>query len=96
MDYELILRAILITAYFITGVSSLLIRSKLSGSLVAKTPFQARQLITHGHIAIGDRKVYSPGYIVKREEEELISYAPTSPFINKKPPGLEGPGGEER
>lgn len=36
MDYELILRAILITAYFITGVSSLLIRSKLSGSLVAK------------------------------------------------------------
>ena len=63
---------------------------------LAKTPYQARQLITHGHIAIGGRKVYSPGYIVKREEEELISYAPTSPFVNKKPPGLEELGGEEK
>jgi len=56
---------------------------------LAKTPYQARQLIVHGHIAIGDRKVYSPGYLVKREEEEFIGYAPTSPFMHKKPPGLE-------
>ncbi len=56
---------------------------------LAKTPYQARQLIVHGHIAIAGRKVYSPGYLVKREEEGLIDYAPTSPFIHKKPPGLE-------
>ena len=57
---------------------------------LAKSPYQARQLIVHGHIAIGGRKVYSPGYLVRRDEEDLISYAPTSPFVNKKPPGLEG------
>ncbi|OYT52966.1 30S ribosomal protein S4 [Candidatus Bathyarchaeota archaeon ex4484_135] len=60
---------------------------------LAKSPYQARQLIVHGHIAIGGRKVYSPGYLVRRDEEDLISYAPTSPFVNKRPPGLEE-GGE--
>ncbi len=47
---------------------------------LARTIHQARQLIVHGHIAIGGRRVTSPGYIVSREEEELIDYAPTSPF----------------
>ncbi|MCD6300925.1 MAG: 30S ribosomal protein S4 [Staphylothermus sp.] len=47
---------------------------------LARTIYQARQLIVHGHIAIGGRRVTSPGYIVSREEEELIDYAPTSPF----------------
>ncbi len=63
---------------------------------LAKSPYQARQLIVHGHVAIGGRKVYSPGYLVRREEEELISYAPTSPFAQgKRPPGLEAePEGE--
>ena len=57
---------------------------------LAKSPYQARQLIVHGHIAIGGRRVYSPGYLVRREEEDLISYAPTSPFAHgKRPPGLE-------
>lgn len=47
---------------------------------LAKTIYQARQLIVHGHIAIAGRRVTSPGYIVSREEEDLIDYAPTSPF----------------
>ncbi len=47
---------------------------------LARTIHQARQLIVHGHIAIGGRRVTSPGYIVSREEEELVDYAPTSPF----------------
>ena len=46
----------------------------------AKTSQQARQLITHGHIAIKGRKVTSPSYLVKRTEEETITYAETSPF----------------
>jgi len=50
---------------------------------LAKTIHQARQFIVHGHIAIGDRKIRCPGYIVKRDEEELIQYAPTSPFMSK-------------
>jgi small subunit ribosomal protein S4 len=36
---------------------------------LAKTIYQARQLITHGHIAIGDRKVFSPSYLVLKKEE---------------------------
>ncbi len=47
---------------------------------LARTIHQARQLIVHGHIAIGGRRVTSPGYIVSREEEELVDYTPTSPF----------------
>ncbi len=47
---------------------------------LAKTIMQARQLIVHGHIAINGRRVTSPGYLVSREEEDLIDYAPGSPF----------------
>ena len=47
---------------------------------LAKTIYQARQLIVHGHIAIGGRRVTSPGYLVSREEEDLVDYAPGSPF----------------
>ena len=47
---------------------------------LSKTPHQARQLITHGHIVIGERKVTTPSYIIKREEEQSIGYAPSSRF----------------
>ncbi len=51
---------------------------------LARTIHQARQLIVHGHIAIGGRRVTVPGYIVSRDEEDLIDYAPTSPFKKKQ------------
>lgn len=50
---------------------------------LAKSIYHARQLVTHGHIAINGRRVTSPGYIVRRDEEELIGYAPTSPYFKK-------------
>jgi len=53
---------------------------------LAKTPAQARQLITHGHISIGGRKVTSPGYLVQRGEESQISYSLDSPLNNKEHP----------
>ncbi|WP_148686311.1 30S ribosomal protein S4 [Candidatus Nitrosocosmicus hydrocola] len=37
-----------------------------------KSPYQARQLVVHGHVSIGNRKINLPGYLVKREEESLI------------------------
>lgn len=49
-------------------LQSIVVKLKL-----AKTPYQARQLITHGHIYIGDRRTTIPGYIVSREEEPLIT-----------------------
>jgi len=53
---------------------------------LAKTIHQARQLIIHGHIAVGKRKVFSPSYLVLKEEENSISYAPTSPLTNPEHP----------
>jgi small subunit ribosomal protein S4 len=37
-----------------------------------KSPHQARQVVVHGHVSIGDRIVNLPAYIVKKEEENLI------------------------
>ncbi len=45
---------------------------------------QARQFILHGFIAIDGRRIRSPSYIVKREEEAKITY-----FENKKPKVLD-------
>jgi small subunit ribosomal protein S4 len=53
---------------------------------LAKTIHQSRQLITHGHIAIDGRKVFSPSYIVPKNEENKIEYAPTSPLVNPDHP----------
>ena len=39
---------------------------------------QARQLVTHGQICIGDQKVTIPSYPVSRDEEEVIRYHPRS------------------
>jgi ribosomal protein S4 len=47
---------------------------------MAKTPSHARQLITHGHIAVAGRKVTVPGYLMKRGEEDRISYYGLSPM----------------
>ena len=47
---------------------------------LANTPDQARQLIAHGHIAIGDRRVTVPSYIVTKDEEGEIGYTNDSPL----------------
>jgi len=51
---------------------------------LATSIYHARQLITHGHINIGHKKIDSPSYIVKRDEEEFIQIAPNSPFNSVK------------
>ncbi len=50
------------------------------------TPNHARQLIVHGHIAIGGRKVTIPGYTVKRIEEGKIRYHEFSPLVHDMHP----------
>ena len=47
---------------------------------LANTPYQSRQLISHGHIAIGDRRVTVPGYLVTKDEEGEIGYTSDSPL----------------
>ncbi len=39
---------------------------------LALTPCQARQLIVHGHVYIGEQRVTVPSYWVKKDEENLI------------------------
>jgi small subunit ribosomal protein S4 len=53
---------------------------------LAQSVYQARQLITHRHIVIGKQMVYSPGYLVLRDEEATIAYAPTSPLSSSNHP----------
>jgi small subunit ribosomal protein S4 len=59
----------------------------------ATTPQQARQLVTHGHIAINGKKVTIPSYLVRKDEEESISFSPHSPF-NKESNATSGVGGK--
>jgi len=49
---------------------------------LAKSIYQARQLVTHGHIVIGDQRVTVPSYLVPTKEENQITYTPQSPFAN--------------
>ena len=37
-----------------------------------KSPYQARQIVVHGHVSIGNRKINLPGYLVKKDEETQI------------------------
>lgn len=39
----------------------------------AATPFQARQFVVHGHVLVKGRRITSPGYLVKRDEEPEIT-----------------------
>ncbi|MCS7121514.1 MAG: 30S ribosomal protein S4 [Archaeoglobaceae archaeon] len=50
---------------------------------LAKTIKEARQLITHGHIAVGGRKVTAPSFVVPKDLESTITYYKYSP-LNKE------------
>ncbi|MCP8304671.1 MAG: 30S ribosomal protein S4 [archaeon] len=47
---------------------------------ITVSPYQARQMINHKHIMVGDRIVTRPGYMVKRDEEEGVRLSESSPF----------------
>jgi small subunit ribosomal protein S4 len=48
---------------------------------LAKTIYQARQLIIHGHIIVNGHMINTPSYIVSKEEEDKIGYYYASPFL---------------
>ncbi len=66
LDIDTVLNRRLQTLVYLKGFSS--------------TPHQARQLISHGHIAIGPQKVTVPGYMVGKEQEGTIQYTMKSPL----------------
>jgi len=58
---------------------------------LANTPDQARQLISHGHIAVGERKVTVPSYLVTKDEEAKITYTNASPLNDQMHPARPHP-----
>ena len=53
---------------------------------MAKSLWQARQLVAHGHIAINGREVTAPGYHVTIDDEKLLEFTDVSPYANKDHP----------
>ena len=45
-----------------------------------KTPYQARQAVSHGHVLIGDQIVNIPSYLVNVDEEEKVKLTSESVF----------------
>jgi len=66
LDTETVLSRRLQTLVYLKGFSS--------------TPYQARQLIGHGHVAVNGKKITVPGYMVGKEEEGHINYTIRSPL----------------
>lgn len=52
---------------------------------MAKSPRQARQLITHGFISINGKRVKSPGYLVSSIEENKIGFYKAINLESPKP-----------
>lgn len=57
---------------------------------LTRTIFQSRQLITHGHVTLGERRITIPGYIVSKEEEAQIAYNPQSAISKETHPLRQG------
>ena len=53
---------------------------------LSRTVFQSRQLITHGHVNIGNRRVTVPSYIVRKDEESQVTYSPQSAIVAEAHP----------
>ncbi|MEM2915783.1 MAG: 30S ribosomal protein S4 [Candidatus Woesearchaeota archaeon] len=53
---------------------------------LARSINQARQMIVHEHILVGNRRVSSPSYNVHVSEEASIAFVPTSSFANTAHP----------
>jgi len=62
-------------------LQTLLLRKKF-----AHTVNQARQMITHGHIVVGEKKIRSPSHLVKIGDENSITFVGNSPFMSEMHP----------
>lgn len=74
----------------IEDVLSRRLQSVVHNKGLANTPPQARQMVVHGHIVIGERCVTEPGYLVSVDEEKEIEHHPSSYYKGKiKPEAVE-------
>ncbi|HLC55540.1 MAG TPA: 30S ribosomal protein S4 [Candidatus Nanoarchaeia archaeon] len=47
---------------------------------LARTATQARQFITHRHVKVSSKVIDAPSYLVRRDDEGAIAFAPSSSF----------------
>ncbi len=67
---------------------------------MAVSPLHARQLITHGHVVVGDRRITVPGYMVGSSEEGGVKVvgstkAPSPPAAGTETPAPDSSPKEE-
>lgn len=53
---------------------------------LASSMSQARQLLVHNHISIGEQVMTVPSYIISRSEEEHLNYHRNSPLVDDSHP----------
>ncbi len=61
---------------------------------LAKSIYQARQFVIHGHISIAGDVVTIPSYVVRRDQESRIAFHQTSPLSNPQHPARAAPAGK--
>ena len=66
------------------------LQTQLMRKGLARTVRQARQMITHSHIMVGDMKIDAPSYLVTVQEENRIAFAPNSNFFDAEHPERSG------
>ena len=59
----------------VTNILDRRLQTIVAKSGMAKSMHHARQLVSHGHVYVGERLVTVPGYMVKRDEQTNISLA---------------------
>lgn len=70
----------------VTDIMNRRLQTVLVKRLLARSPKQARQLIVHGHVIVGDKLITSPSYLVRVDEEARIGFRNSSPFVNEQHP----------
>jgi small subunit ribosomal protein S4 len=65
-------------------LQTIVFRGGLAGS-----PSQARQLISHGHVAVGEHVVTVPGYLVAKADDERVNYATESALAKSDHPARQ-------
>ena len=59
---------------------------------MAHTVTQERQFIVHGHVNLGGRRFTVPGYLLRKGEDELVTYSELSPLTSDMHPMRPEPG----
>lgn len=52
--------------------------------IMSKSAIEARQIVSHRHVSVGSRTVNLPGYIVRKDEEQII-------VVHKEPIKAQAP-----